>query len=126
MTGKHLHIVWKLRQPLQGVEESLGAFARLDGQVGPRRVADEQRISRQSQALVDHERAMLGAVSGRVDDTHGDGAHAHDVAVLERLEGILGLCERMDGNGDALLERESSMSGDVVGVRVRLEHAHDA
>ena len=68
--------------------------------------------------------SSLAAWFGHIPATGG--AHAHDVAVLERLEGILGLCERMDGNGDALLERESSMSGDVVGVRVRLEHAHDA
>ena len=38
---------------------------------------------------------------------------------------VLGLGERVDRDGHAVLEREAAVAGDVVGVVVRLEHAHD-
>ena len=47
------------------------------------------------------------------------------VAVRERLERVLGVGERMDRDGKAVLERKPAVSRDMVGVRVRLEDAHD-
>jgi hypothetical protein len=47
------------------------------------------------------------------------------LTVLQRVELELGLAEWVDRDGDAVLEREPSMPGDVVGVRVRLQHADD-
>ena len=38
---------------------------------------------------------------------------------------IFGLRGRVDVDGHAVLEREPAVPGDVVGVRVRLEHARD-
>ena len=46
-------------------EEILGALARLDREVGPRRVADQQRVAGQ-QVAFDEEAAVLGPVAGRV------------------------------------------------------------
>ena len=43
--------------------------------------------------------------------------------VCERLVRVLGLRSGVDVNGNAVLEREPPVPGDVVGVRVRLEHA---
>ena len=45
--------------------------------------------------------------------------------VRERLVRVLGLRGGMDVDGNAVLEREPAVPGDVVGVRVRLEHARD-
>ena len=47
------------------------------------------------------------------------------LSVRERLERVLGLGERVDRDGHAVLEREAAVPRDVVGVRVRLEHALD-
>ena len=47
------------------------------------------------------------------------------VAVRERLERVARLPPASGRDGDAVLEREPPVAGDVVGVRVRLEDAHD-
>ena len=52
-------------------------------------------------------------------------ADLDDLVVVERLELVLGLGERMDGDRQPMLECESSVPRDVVGVGVRLEHAFD-
>ena len=38
--------VMKLQQPLEAVEEALGALDGFDGQIGACRIADEERIAR--------------------------------------------------------------------------------
>ena len=43
------------------------------------------------------------------------------VAVLQRVVRVLRLRDRMDAAREAVLEREPSVPGDVVGVRVRLD-----
>ena len=48
------------------------------------------------------------------------------VAVLHRVVRVLGLGRRVDAHRDAVLEREAAVPGDVIGVRVRLDVAHDA
>src|SRR5262249_56177372 len=45
VAGIDLVSVRELRQALQRVEEALGSFARIDCKVGPRRVADEERVA---------------------------------------------------------------------------------
>ena len=74
----------------------------------------------------DGEAAVLGPVPGRVEDADHDLAERDLLAVRERLERVLRLGGGMDGDGDAVLEREPPVPGDVVGVRVRLEDARDA
>ena len=132
MTRIHLDAVAQLEQPMQAVEEPFGTFLGLDREVGARRVADEQRVARQQQpGLVgarqvgDGEAAVLRAVAGRVDDPQGDVADDDLVAVGERLRRVLGGGQCVHGDRDAVFERQSSVAGDVVGVRVRLEDAHD-
>ena len=90
MAGVDLVRIRELRQPLQRVKEAFGAFARLDGQVGSRRVADEERVAGENEPVVDDEGAVLRPVAGRVDhaDRHGTGRQL--LAVLERLEGNSG------------------------------------
>jgi hypothetical protein len=65
--GIDLDRIGQLSQPLQRVEEPFGALACLDGEVGPGRVADEQRVARQHDLLVHDEGAVLGPVPRRVD-----------------------------------------------------------
>jgi len=64
-------------------------------------------------------------MSGRVHDLDPQPAGGQRVAVLERLVAVLDLRQPVDRDGHAVLEREAPVSGDVVGVVVCLEHAHD-
>ena len=124
MAREDLHVVRQLEQPVQAVEEALGALARLDGQVRPRDRAAEQRIARQQHG-VGEKAAVLGPVPGRVQAAHGDRPHAQLVAVCERVVRMLRLGGRMDGHRDSVLERESAVPRHVVGVRVGLQHPRD-
>jgi hypothetical protein len=60
-----------------------------------------------------------------VQDSDREGADLDLAAVLDRLERVLGLGDRVDRDRDAVLEREPPVTGQVVGVGVRLEHARD-
>ena len=55
-----------------------------------------------------------------------DVAELDPVAVLERLGRVLGLGGGVDRDRDAVLERQPAVTGDVVGVRVRLERVRQA
>ena len=119
--------------PPQGVEQALGALARVYGEIGAGRVADEQRVAGEhdprlvAAAAVAHgEAAVLRPVPRRVDAAEDDVAE-HDLrAVLERVVRILGLGGRMDAHWDPVLEREPPVAGEVIGVRVGLDRADDA
>ena len=89
MAGEDLDAVGELEQPPQRVEEAFGALGRADREIGPRGVADEQRVAGQDEPrlvrprAVDHgEAAVLGPVPGRVDARAADGADLDLVAVL--------------------------------------------
>jgi hypothetical protein len=114
------------------VEQPLSAFASLDRQVGASRVPDEERIAREQEPWlvgpgpVDHgEAGMLGTVARRVQAAQDDVADLDLVAVGERVMRVLRLGRGMDGDRDVVLEAEPSVPRDVVGMRVRLQHAHD-
>ena len=107
------------------MEEGLGALARIDRQVGARGIADEHRVPGQGEPLVDHEGAVLGTVAGRVQHTDARRADLEHLAVGERLVWELRLGEAVHRDGNAMLEREPAMTGDVVGVCVGLEHPLD-
>ncbi len=132
MAGKHLDAVAEIDEPAQAVEQPLGAGHRLDREVGPRRVADEERVAGEHEPrlraarAVDHgERAVLGPVARRVDRAEHDVAE-HDLrSVDERL-----VRERRAGglvhpHRQPVLEREPSVPGDVIRVRVRLDDAYE-
>ena len=74
---------------------------------------------------IDDEAAVLGPVAGRVQDADLHVAERDLLPVRERLVRILGLRGGVDVDGNAVLEREPPVPGDVVGVRVRLEDARD-
>ena len=126
MSGVDLIRIGELGQALQRVEQALGAFARIDGEVGARRVADEERVAGEDKAPVDDERAVLRPVARGVQHAQLDRSGVERFPILERVEGELGLGERVHGHRDAVLEREPPVAGDVVGVRMRLEDADDA
>ena len=88
-------------------------------------LADEHRVARQHELAADDERAVLGPVAGRVPDDDLYRADADRLPVRERIERVLRPRERMDRDRHAVLEREAAVAREVVGVRVRLEHAHD-
>ena len=106
-------------------EEVLGALARGDREIGPRCIADEERVAGQHELVVDDERAVLGPVAGRVQDADLRRTCAHDLAVGQRLVRVLGFGERVDRDGEAVLDGEPAVARDVVGVGVRLENALD-
>ena len=78
---------------------------RLAREVGPRGVADQQRVAGDHEPrlvaarAVDHlEAAVLGPVAGRVHDADDDVAQRDLLAVVERLVRVLGLGRGMDMN----------------------------
>ena len=130
MPGVELDAVGELEQLLEAAVEAGRAFDRLAGQIGPRRVADQQRVASDheprlvaARAVDDDEAAVLGPVPGRVQDADHNVTERDLLPVCERLVRILGLRRGVDVDGNAVLEREPPVPGDVVGVRVRLEHA---
>ena len=79
VTRVDLDAVAELDEPPERVEEPLGALARLDGEVGPRGVADEQRVAgqdeprlRPAREVADGEAAVLRPVPRRVDAAEDD------------------------------------------------------
>ena len=91
----------------QGVEDPARALGLLDGQVGPRDVADEQRVAGQHRprllaaARVDQrERGVLGPVAGRVQGADRQRAERPLVAVGERLVLVVG-ARRARGRGSS-------------------------
>ena len=126
MSGIDVCLVRELHQPLQRVEEPLGTLACVDGQVWSRRVADEEGISGENEPLADDECAVLRPVPRRVDNADPHRPDGELLSVLERLERKLRVRERMDVDRHAVLEGEPAVAGDVVGVRMGLEHPSDA
>ena len=69
---------------------------------------------------------MLRPVARGVDAAKKNVAE-HDLrAIGHRVVRVLGAGCRMDAHRDPMLEREPPVSGEVVGVRVRLDRADDA
>jgi len=104
VAGVDLGRIRQLEQTLQRVVQARGPFTRLDREVGPRRVADQQRVAGE-QVLLHEEAAVLRAVAGRVQHADRDRADLQLLAVLERVERVLRLAERVDADRDAVLER---------------------
>ena len=69
---------------------------------------------------------MLRPMTRRVNAAKENVAERDLRAVGHRVVRVLGVGKRMDAHRDALLEREPPVPGEVVGVRVRLDHADDA
>ena len=124
MAGIDLGLVRQPGQPPKRGEQRLRALDRIDREVGPGRVADQQRVARQQVAL-DEEAECSGRWPGVCMTWIRERAGRHLVAVLERLVGVLDLRQAVDRDRHAVLEREAPVPGDVVGVVVRLEHADD-
>ncbi len=69
---------------------------------------------------------MLRPVARRVDAAKKNVAERDLRAIGHRVVRVLGVGCRMDAHRDPVLEREPPVSGEVVGVRVRLDRADDA
>jgi hypothetical protein len=130
--GPGLREVVELEQPPDGAEELARALLLLDGQVGPRDVADEERVAGEDEprlagaARVLHEVGeVLGAVARRREGPDLDVADPHHVCVPQRLVLVLDVRLRRDVDGRAGRGREAPVARDVVGVVVRLEHVGD-
>ena len=126
MAGVDLDGVAERRQLAERVEEILGALARSHREVGSRCVADEEGVSRQRDVVVDHECAVLGPMARGVDDADSHRSDLHHLPVVQRLERVLGLGERVDRHRHAVLERQASVARKVVGMGVRLQRPLDA
>ena len=120
------------------MEDPVSALLLLDRKIGPRDVADEQRVAAQhgprldTPRLVDQgKRRVLGPVPGRVHGADRDGAELELPAVVERLMAVVGRRQPVDVDRRAGRRSEPSVTGDVIGVVVGLEdvldpHAHVA
>ncbi len=124
VSGIHLDAVTELDDPVQRFEHRLRAAARLDGEIRSRRIADEERVAGQN-AVGDDKRAVLGAVTRRVQHADDDVAELDLLTVYQWLVRERRLRCRMHAHRDPVLERETAVAGDVVGVRVRLEHGDE-
>ena len=115
----------QLGQSPKGGVHALGSLAAVDREVGPGRIADQQRVAGQ-QVPVGQVAAVLRPVARGVDDADRDVADPQLVAVLDRVERVRRLGQRVDADRQPVLEREPPVPGEMVGVGVRLEHADDA
>ena len=68
---------------------------------------------------------MLGAVPGRVEDVERDVADVDAVAVAQRPVLVDGVRDLVDRDPAAVVLGEDPVARDVVGVRVRLDHADE-
>ena len=125
VAGHHPQVVGQLEQAVEAVEEPLGALACLDGEIGARRGADEQRVAGE-QRVPGEKAAVLGPVAGRVQraDARASRRRSRPRRPAPRV-GYDDVRVAVDCDRQSLLEREAAVAGDVVGVRVRLEHARD-
>ena len=112
------------------MEQPFGAVERLDREVGTRGVPDEEGIAGEheprligARAVDQGEGAVLRAVPGRVDRADDDVAELDLRAVVQRLVLEGSACGLVDVDGQAVLEGEAPVAGDVIGVRMRLENA---
>ncbi len=131
MAGKDLDPVGELEQPLQRAEEILRALLRADREIGACGIAHEERVPGEHEprrasprAIGDREAHVLRPVTRRVE--HAD-KHLPDLdlgSVLERLVRVLGLGRRMNRHRYSVLERQASVSRQVIRVRVRDERAN--
>ena len=122
--GHDADVVGQLEQPVEAVEEPLGAVACVDGEVGAGGGADEQRVAGQER-VAGEKAAVLRAMARCVDRPHRDAADGDLVPVGQRLVRVGHARIAVDCDGQSLLEREAAVAGDVVGVRVGLEDARD-
>ena len=133
MTGVDLDPVPELDEAPQRVEETLCSLARVNREIGPGGVSDEQRVAgehepglRGPRAVDDREAAVLRPVAGRMDAPEDDLAERDLAAVLQRIVRVLGLRRGMDADGQVVLERKPAMTRDVVGVGVGLDRPNEA
>ena len=139
MAGPDLALAGQREQLLaQRAEDALRALGLVDGQVGARDVADEQRVAgqhrprlRPARGVDQREGRVLGPVAGRVQGAHDDAPELELPAVVEGLVLVVGVGEPVDVDRGAGRVREAAVAGHVVGVVVGLEdvldpHAHVA
>ena len=132
MARVDLDAVAEIDEPPKRMEQIFGAVVRLDREVGPRGVADEERVAGEHEPrlvaarAVDHrEGAVLRPVPRRMDRADDDvaeldlGAVGQSVVRKRRFRG------GVDVHRHAVLEREPPVSRDVIGVGMRLEHADE-
>src|SRR5206468_5441035 len=101
----------KAGEALERVVQRRSALGCLDGEIGAGSVTDQERIAGQEMP-VREETAMLRPVPRCVEHADRDVADRHLVAVLDRLERVFGLGERMDADRDAVLEGEAPVPGE--------------
>ena len=118
---------------MERVEDAVRALGLVDGEVGPRDAADEQRVAgqdgpglRAAFGVDERERRVLGAVPGRVQRADGQPPERELPAVVERLVVVLGRRGAVDVDHGAGRGDQAPVAGDVVGVVVGLEHVLDA
>ena len=131
--GQTSHVVGQRQQLARAASGRCRARPPLvDREVGPRDVADEQRVARQDRPRLvaapgvdERERRVLGAVAGRVQRADAHAAELELPAVVERLVLVVGRGVAVDVDGRAGGRREPPVAGHVVGVVVRLEDVLD-
>ena len=118
---------------VQRAEDAARALLLVDREVGPRDVADEQRVAGEhrprlvaARGVDERERRVLGPVPGRVQRAHAQRAELELPAVVEGLVVVVGRGVAVDVDRRAGRGGEPAVARDVVGVVVGLEHVLDA
>ena len=116
---------------MQRAVQALGSLAASDREIGPCDVAHEQRVAGQEHPGIvgaleigDRDAAVLGPVARGVEHLERHLSEHDAIAVLDRVERILGAAERMRRDPRAERGGQDTVAGHVVRVRVRLDHTH--
>ena len=123
MAGVELDAVGQLEQPLEAAEEAVRALDGLGRESGRacESIKSESPVITDGLVARDETSSSAQPVARVWRDPGRHLAHPDLLAVGERLERIIGLGLGVDVHRHAVLECEPPVSGDVVGVRVRLE-----
>jgi hypothetical protein len=131
--GVDLDAVTELDEASQRVEQPLRTLARLDREIRPRRIPDEERVAGEHEprfwraGRVQHsDAAVLRAVARGMDAAQYDLTERDLVPVLERIVRVLGAGSVMDADRDSVLEGETPVAREMIGVRVGLDRPHES
>ena len=133
MRGPDLDVVVELEEPLERVQLPCRAFLGVDRKIRAADVADEQTVAGEQEPrhvtarpVLDEEAEVLRPVSGRRKRADANAAQLDRRAVRERLVRVLRTGVMRGPEGGVGRGGEPAVPGDVVGVRVRLEHVREA
>ena len=131
MRWEDFDIVLQLQQPLYA--RVLRECTLVTTEIRPAHVADEQRVTTQhhrrdrtANRVGHHERDRLRPMARRVDHVYADLSKVHILGVVQRMERKIDLRVHVQHQLGAGRRGQRAVTGDVVGVQVRVDDVDDA